>query len=72
MWIDCYCADRNKLMKFLDKFQIPVRKFWYSLNSQNEFRQKKNKLENSVLLSKKLIWLPSGFNLKKKLIIVFF
>lgn len=66
LWIDCYCADRNKLMKFLDKFQIPVRKFWYSLNSQNEFRQKKNKLENSVLLSKKLIWLPSGFSLKKK------
>ncbi len=66
LWIDCYCENRNKLIDFLGKFKIPVRKFWYPLNSQKEFKENNNKAPNSASLGKKLIWLPSGFNLKKK------
>ena len=66
LWIDCYSDKRNKLIKFLKKFDIPVRKFWHPLNTQKEFKTSNAKLKNSIFLSKKLMWLPSGFNLSEK------
>ena len=66
LWVDCYSDKRNKLIKFLEKFDIPARKFWLPLNTQKEFKTSSSELNNSVLLSKNLMWLPSGFNLSEK------
>jgi len=65
LWIDVYCAKRNKLYNFLSRKKINCRYFWQPLNTLEAYKKSFYNLENSKKINKKLMWLPSSLNLKK-------
>ena len=69
LWTDAHCNRRNELFNYLKKHGITGRYFWHPLNYCKPFKQSFSKLQNSKKLMKKLIWLPSSLDLKKRDII---
>jgi|TARA_B100001964_G_scaffold240488_2_gene310446 perosamine synthetase len=66
LWTDVYSSKRNKLFEYLKKQKIICRYFWYPLNTCKPYKKSFFGLKNSKLLNRKLMWLPSSLNLKKK------
>lgn len=66
LWIDAHCENRKDLFSFLKNKKINCRYFWQPLNLNKSYEQSFSKLTISKKLYKKLIWLPSALNLKKK------
>jgi perosamine synthetase len=66
LWIDAYCSNRDKLVKYLNKNKIKTRNFWHPLNTTHPYKKNYNTLPNSKRLNKKLFWLPCNFSMKKK------
>ena len=69
LWTDAYCSDRNKLFEYLRQKGANCRYFWLPLNVCKPYKQSFSRLNNSRKLYKKLIWLPSSLDIKKKDII---
>ena len=69
LWTDVYCSDRNKLFKYLREKGANCRYFWLPLNVCKPYKQSFSRLKNSRKLYKKLMWLPSSLDIKKKDII---
>jgi len=65
IWTEIVTKDRNAIFEYLLKNQIKCRKFWKPISSHKNFKQKE-KFYNSQIVSKKFMWLPSGFHLNKK------
>ena len=66
LWIDVFCLKRNQLYKFLQKKRIFCRYFWQPLNTLKGYKKSFSNFKNSKNLNKRLMWLPSSLNLKKK------
>lgn len=65
-WTDILVTDRHSIEMKLKKAKIGFRRFWLPLHKQVPYAAKDKGLENSILVSKRGLWLPSYFNLTYK------
>ena len=65
IWTEIVTKDKNAIFEYLLKNKIRCRKIWKPISSHKNFKQK-GKFYNSQIVSKKFMWLPSGFHLNKK------
>lgn len=66
-WFDILVKFKKKpLLDHLHKNKIGFREFWFPLSIQNPYKTRKFNLENSFLISKRGLWLPSNFDLNEK------
>ena len=68
LWTDAYVLNRDKLILKLKKKGIECRKFWNPLNLHPYYKKSFKFFPNSKFYYKKLLWLPSGFNMSKRII----
>jgi perosamine synthetase len=68
LWTDAYALNRDKLISKLKKKGIECRKFWTPLNLHPYYKKSFKYFPNSKFYYKKLLWLPSSFNMSKKII----
>jgi perosamine synthetase len=68
LWTDVYVLNRDKLISKLKKKGIECRKFWTPLNLHPYYKKSFKYFPNSKFYYKKLLWLPSGFNMSKRII----
>lgn len=64
LWTDGIFVKRNELDKFLSGKNIDCRRFWFPIHIQNPYKLPDNKFPNSTDLSPKVLWLPSGMDMK--------
>ena len=65
VWTEIICSKRNKLFNYLLKNNIQCRKIWKPL-SKLKSSETKNNFNNSDIIAKNVMWLPSGINLSLK------
>jgi len=65
IWTEVIANRRDGLFNFLLKKGIKCRKIWKPLSSLKT-EKNRQKFKNSILLSKKVMWLPSSLDLKKR------
>lgn len=66
LWTDGIFVSRDKLYIFLNGKNIDCRRFWFPIHTQNPYKLPDNKFPNSTDLSPKVLWLPSGMDMKDK------
>lgn len=64
LWTDIIVDDRDELDKFLEKNSISCRRFWLPIHTQIPYKLANNKFPNALKLSPKVLWLPSGMDMK--------
>ncbi len=65
VWTEIICSERNKLYNYLLKNNIQCRKIWKPLSKLKSSKIKKN-FDNSDIIAKNVMWLPSGTSLSMK------
>lgn len=65
IWTEVIANKRDVLFNFLLKKGVKCRKIWKPLSTLKT-EKNRQKFKNSILLSKKVMWLPSSLDLKKK------
>lgn len=65
VWTEIICNERDKLFNYLLKNNIKCRKIWKPL-SKLKSSKIKEKFNNSDIISKNVMWLPSGLNISVK------
>lgn len=68
LWTDAYVLNRDKLISKLKKKGIECRKFWSPLNLHPHYKKSFKYFPNTKFYYKKLLWLPSSFDMSKKII----
>ena len=63
LWTDVWCANRDKLYKFLKGRNVVCRYYWKPLNVTYPYLKSFSGLKESKKLQKKLMWLPSSLNM---------
>lgn len=66
LWTDGIFEKRDKLDKFLSGKNIDCRRFWFPIHTQKPYKLPGDKFPNSTYLSPKVLWLPSGMDMKDK------
>lgn len=66
LWTDGIFVKRDELDKFLCGKNIDCRRFWFPIHKQNPYKLPDNNYPNSTDLSSKVLWLPSGMDMKDK------
>lgn len=62
-WTDAIIENRNELDKYLSENGIGCRRFWFPIHTQVPYKLPDDNFQNSTLMSKKAIWLPSAYTL---------
>ena len=62
IWTEIICSERNKLFNYLLKNNIKCRKIWKPL-SRLKSSKINNNFDNSEIIAKNVMWLPSGMSL---------
>ena len=65
IWTEVICKERNKLFNYLLKNNIKCRKIWKPLSKLKSNKINK-KFDNSDIIYKNVMWLPSGLNLSSR------
>ena len=66
LWTDVWCANRDKLYKFLKSRNVVCRYYWKPLNVTYPYLESFSGLKESKKLQKKLMWLPSSLSMSIK------
>lgn len=66
LWTDGIFEKRDILDKFLTDKGIDCRRFWYPLHTQKPYKLPDKNFTDSINLSSKVLWLPSGMDMRDK------
>lgn len=64
LWVDCIVKDKKKALNFLKNKKIAFRNFWLPMNLQKSYIKLNFKLQNTLQISQKGLWLASNFDIR--------